>query len=124
VADFNSSNQSQHDSHTSARTSSSSGDWSSERDWWRDNYSSRPYASADRGFDQYEPGYRYGYESASRYRGRNWNDVEPDLRSGWNNYEHRGANKSTWEEIKDSVKDAWDHVTGGDHDRHSSTARR
>ena len=66
MADFNNGNQSQHDSHTSTRTSSSSGDWNSERDWWRDNYSSRPYASADRGFDMYEPRYRYGYESARR----------------------------------------------------------
>lgn len=124
MADFNSSNQNRHDTHTSTTTGSSVGDWNSERDWWRDNYSSRPYARADRGFDQYEPGYRYGYESANRYRGRNWNDVEPDLRNGWNNYEHRGANKSTWDEIKDSVKDAWDHMTGGDHDRHTNTSRR
>jgi hypothetical protein len=86
VADFNSSNQNRHDTQTSTTTGSSAGDWNSERDWWRDNYSSRPYARADRGFDQYEPGYRYGYESANRYRGRNWNDVEPDLRNGWNNY--------------------------------------
>ena len=110
------------DNDTRAGTATS-GDWSTERSWWRENYSSRPYARADQGFDFYEPGYRYGYESANRYRGRNWNDVEGDLRNGWDRYEHRGSSRSTWEQIKDSVKDAWDHVTGGDHGRHTSSTR-
>ncbi len=90
-------------------TGSGAGDWSTEETYWRNNWSSRPYATADRGFDYYAPGYRYGYESATRYRGRDWNDVESDLRSGWDRYEHRG--QSTWENIKDSVRDAWNRVT-------------
>lgn len=93
------------------------GDWSTEENYWRTNYNTRPYASADRSFDHYRPGYQYGYESAQRFRGRNWNEVEQDLSSGWDSYEHRGDNRSTWEQIKHSVKDAWDRVTGhGDRD--------
>jgi hypothetical protein len=88
-------------------------DWNTEESWWRDNWSSRRYASGDRGFDYYRPGYRYGFESANRYRGREWNDVESDLRTGWNSYEHRG--QSTWEDLKDAVRDAWDRVTGKGH---------
>jgi hypothetical protein len=105
-------------------TNSGFGDWNTERTWWRDNYQSRPYAKADRGFDTYEPGYRYGFESAQRYRGRNWNDVENDLRTGWDRYEYRGAHPSTWDHIKDSVKDAWDHVTGHEHAAHRGTSDR
>jgi hypothetical protein len=44
---------------------------------------------------------------------REWNDVENDLRTGWNTYEHRGS--STWEQVKDAVRDAWDRVTGRRH---------
>jgi hypothetical protein len=88
------------------------GDWSNEERYWRDNFSSRPYASADRGFEHYQPGYRYGYESAHRAGGRSFDESENDLRAGWDRYEHRGSNRSTWEEIKHSVKDAWDRVTG------------
>ena len=84
-------------------------DWNSEESYWRSNWSGRPYASADRGFDYYRPGYRYGHEAAARYRGRDWNDVEGDLRSGWDRYEHRG--QSTWENVKDAVRDAWDRMT-------------
>ena len=85
------------------------GDWSTEERYWRDTWRTRPYVKADQGFDYYSPGYRYGFESASRYRGRNWNDVETDLRTGWDRFEHRG--QSTWENIKDAVRDAWNRVT-------------
>ena len=87
-------------------------DWNAHRDYWRTNFASRPYASADRNYEWFEPAYRYGHDSAIRHRGRQWNDVEPELRSGWDRYEHRGANQSKWDEIKAAVRDAWDRVTG------------
>ena len=99
---------------SSGGTSGGLGDWNSEENYWRNAWNSRPYATADRSFEQYRPGYRYGYESANRMKGKNWSDAENDLRSGWDRYEHRGESGSTWEQIKDSVKDAWDRVTGGD----------
>jgi hypothetical protein len=85
-------------------------DWSADERYWQENYSARPYARADRSFDHVRGAYRYGHESANRYQGREWNDVEGDLRRGWDSYEHRGEHRSTWEEIKDAVKDAWNKV--------------
>ena len=88
--------------------------WDSEDAYWRTNYRNRPYASAaNRDYDYYRPGYRYGYDAADRYRDRSWNDVESDLQRDWNSYEHRGS--STWEQMKDAVRDAWDRVTGNRH---------
>jgi hypothetical protein len=85
--------------------------WNDEDTYWRENYRRRPYASsAGREYDFYQPGYRYGYEAANRYTNRTWNDVEADLSKDWNSYQHRGS--STWEQIKDAVRDAWDRVTG------------
>ena len=92
------------------RTGALTGEWTSDRDFWRQGFSNRPYASADRGFDYYEPGYRFGYDAVNRYRGRNWNDVESNLRTDWDKFEGRG--NSTWENMKDSVRDAWDNLTG------------
>jgi len=83
-------------------------DWDREESYWRDNWSTRPYASVDRGFDYYRPGYRYGFESANRYRGRNWDDVESDLRTEWSSYAHRGQSK--WEHVKDAIRDGWNRV--------------
>jgi hypothetical protein len=92
-------------------------EWSDERGFWEQNYASRPYAR-DRSFREIEPGYRYGFESAHRHRGRDWQEVEPELRRDWDGYEHRGENRSTWEDIKASVRDAWDRVTGSDDREH------
>ena len=87
-----------------------SDDWIVEEQYWRTNWNTRPYVSADRGFDYYRPGYQYGFESGNRYRGRDWNDIEGDLRSGWERFEARG--QRTWENVKDAVRDAWQRVTG------------
>jgi hypothetical protein len=87
--------------------------WDDEDLYWKSNYNTRPYASGSSNYDTYRPGYRFGYESAHRYQGREWNDVENDLSRSWNSYEHRGS--STWEQMKDAVRDAWDRVTGKHH---------
>ncbi len=84
--------------------------WNDEDAYWRSNFRSRPYGSAGRTYEFYQPGYRYGYDAASRFQDRSWDDVESDLKTRWDSYEHRG--ESTWEQIKDAVRDAWDRVTG------------
>ena len=84
--------------------------WDDEDAYWRSNYSARPYAQSTRDYDYYRPGYRFGYDAASRYQDRQWDDVETELSRSWDSYEHRGT--STWEQIKGAVRDAWDRVTG------------
>ena len=44
--------------------------------------------------------------------GRSWNDVEPDLRSGWEKFEGKSGAGGTWESVKNAVRDAWDRITG------------
>lgn len=84
--------------------------WTDEERYWRENYGARPYAGG-KTFDTLSGGYRYGAEAANQYPGRSWNEIEPDLRREWNTYQYRG--QSTWEDIKDAVRDAWDRITGG-----------
>jgi hypothetical protein len=84
-------------------------EWVREESFWRDNWEHRPYTRADLGYEFYNPAYRYGFEAAQRYRGREWNDVEPELRSGWDRAPERG--RGTWDEMKAAVHDAWDRVT-------------
>ncbi len=68
------------------------------------------YAKSGDAYETYEPAYEYGYRSASdeRWRGRNWSEVESDLRS---DYERRYPG-SAWERMKDSVRYGWEKVTG------------
>ena len=68
------------------------------------------YGSSGGAYETYEPAYEYGYRSASdeRWRGRNWSDVESDLRSDW---ERRNPGNA-WDRFKDSVRYGWEKVTG------------
>ncbi len=67
------------------------------------------YGAAGYTYDDYAPVYRYGHSLAtdSRYRDRDWSDIEMDARRRWE--EH---NPGTWEQFKDTVRFAWDKVRG------------
>jgi uncharacterized protein (TIGR02271 family) len=58
-------------------------------------------------YDDYTPAYRYGYDLSTneRYRGRNWADIETDIRSGWET-----QRPGTWERFKDAIRYGWDRM--------------
>jgi len=76
---------------------------------FRSNFTSN-YGASGETYDTYAPAYRYGYDMAGdpRYQGRNFSDVEQDLRS---DYARRYPN-STWEKMKSSIQYGWNKVTG------------
>ncbi|MGI0485082.1 hypothetical protein ACN4EK_06570 [Pantanalinema rosaneae CENA516] len=79
-----------------------------EDNYWRDNYVTRPYATPDRTYDDYQPAYRTGYEGYGRYSSRPYSEVEPELKQHYEtNY---GASKVQWNQAKYAVQDAWDRV--------------
>jgi len=60
-------------------------------------------------YERFQPAYRYGYTVAtdSRYQGRNWSEIEPEVRKVWNT-----QNQNSWEDFKDAIQYAWDKVRG------------
>lgn len=100
--------------------------WDQDDKWWEQNFTARPYA-AGRTYEDFRPAFRYGSESGTHHMGRSWNDVESDLRTGWDKYEHKPAGGAAWENVKDAVRDAWHRVTGQhdlDTDRMSETSAK
>ncbi len=75
------------------------------RSWWEQRY------GATGNWTDYEPRYRFAWERANdpEYRGRSWTEVEPMLRRNWESRYH----ESTWNQVKDSIREAWDRVTSG-----------
>ena len=75
------------------------------RSHWKDNY-----ASQGGSYDDYAPAYRYGTEARGndKYRNRNWDDVESDLKTDW---ESRNPGASTWDKFKAAVRHGWDKIT-------------
>ena len=85
--------------------------WGDEDTYWRSNYRNRPVRVVGRqGLRLLSAGVSVRLDAANRYQGREWDEVEPDLSRDWNTYGYRGT--STWQQIKDAVRDAWDRVTG------------
>jgi uncharacterized membrane protein len=75
---------------------------------FRNNYDLN-YVSSGYDFTIYEPAYRYGYSLGTdpAYQNRSWSEVEPDVHVYWDkNY------PGTWDRVKNSIRDAWEEVTG------------
>jgi hypothetical protein len=85
--------------------------WRDEDEYWRDNYSTRSYAIADRGYSFYRTAYQYGVEACLKQHGLFWDDhVESELARGWQRA--RGESSATWEQVRPAVKDAWERACG------------
>ncbi len=78
-----------------------------EDEYWRNNYASRPYATSGT-YDEFRPAYQYGWESYSRYRGRKFDEVEPELRRDWET--RRGHTSLAWDKARLATRDAWHRV--------------
>lgn len=85
-----------------------------EDEYWQKNYASRPYASGAQ-YMEYQPAYRYGWENASKQRGRSFDEAAPELERDWTRA--RGNSNLGWDRAKDAARDAWDRVTPGDRGR-------
>ncbi|MCA1246534.1 YsnF/AvaK domain-containing protein [Massilia sp. MS-15] len=91
------------------------GGMDNDRDY-RDHFQTN-FASSGAAYDDYAPAYTYGSQMRSRYAGRQWDEVENDLRTDWDTRSRGGA--STWEKMKAAVRHGWDRMTDDD-----STNRR
>jgi hypothetical protein len=83
-------------------------DPTAEEAYWSENYNSRPYVEAGRSYSDYQPAYRYGWESYGRHGGRNWDEIEADLQRGWD--QARGESSITWDQARPATRDAWDRL--------------
>ena len=79
------------------------------RKHWNATYST----STDAGtYDDFKPAYAYGSSMAHdpKYRGRQWGEVENDLRADWDT-RYGSGDQSTWEKMKSAVRHGWDRMT-------------
>lgn len=72
------------------------------------NFRTMPYYSTGRGWSDYAPAYRYGYDTCRRYRGQRFEEVEDRLARDWPNA--RAGSRLLWAEARDAVRDGWRHL--------------
>ena len=70
---------------------------------FRKHHESTPY-SDEYTYDQVEPVYRYGHSVATsdRYAGRDWAEIEPDVRRDW-----EARNAGSWDRYGDTIRYSW-----------------
>lgn len=79
-----------------------------EETYWRENHAARPYYREGTSFDEYKPAYRYGLESAAKYPGKGFDEIEARLGRSWPKY--RGTSGLTWGKARDAARDAHDRT--------------
>lgn len=96
-------------------------------DMYRGHYDST-YAASGEKYDDLKPAYSYGTEMrrSEMYRNRPWDDVETDLRTGWDNridgtreFSTTGSDSSepsAWDRVKNAVRHGWDKMTDDNDD--------
>lgn len=83
--------------------------WSTENEYWRGHYSSRPYYEKERGYSVYEPAYQYGFDAYNEYGGKRYEDLDDArLKAGW---ERAHANTGmSWEQARGASRDAYERL--------------
>ena len=74
--------------------------------WFRDEMADIAGLQADRGYEHYEPGFRHGWESAERHRGRSWAEAAPEVERDWR---HQHAD-SEWVEYHGAIRHAFERA--------------
>jgi hypothetical protein len=79
--------------------------------YWRNQWSSRPYVQDGATYDDYGPAYRHGEDAHTRYPGRHFDEIEPDLGRDWQTA--RGNSSLEWEHARHASRDAWERLKDG-----------
>jgi hypothetical protein len=79
--------------------------------YWNEQYASRPYYAKGMTYDDYRPAYHYGFVARSRYPGRRFDEIEPDLGAAWD--KTKGQSRLEWDKAKQATRDAWESAENG-----------
>lgn len=85
---------------------------------FRNEYTRAPYYIGGSEWRDYDPAYKYGYETYAQHRGRRFEDVEPELERNWNTA--RADSRLAWSDARGAVRDGWHYIERtlpGDADR-------
>lgn len=78
--------------------------------YWRENYSGRSYVERGSSYDDYGPAYGAGVDGFTRYPGRSFDEVEPEMSRQWSTG-NRGSTLE-WDSARHAARDAWNRVGG------------
>jgi hypothetical protein len=82
-------------------------DPTTEDNWLRDNFRSRPYAREGDRFEDFQPAFRYGALAEAKYGDAGIDLADEQLRKDW---EASQASDMPWEKAKGAIQDAYERT--------------
>jgi hypothetical protein len=79
-----------------------------EEQFWKTVYVEEPYYEEGKAFEYYAPAYRIGWEGRARFPGRQFDEVEAELRKDYDRFISEGA--PDWETGRQAARSAWNRV--------------
>jgi hypothetical protein len=76
--------------------------------YWRDHYGERSYVKSGSSYDDYGPAYGLGVDSFTRYPGRSFDEIEPEISRQWTS--GRQGSSLEWDSARHAARDAWDRA--------------
>lgn len=75
--------------------------------YWREHYKNEAYYDPSYTYDDYQAGYRTGYEGYGKYgsSGRSWSELEPEFRSEYE--KNRGESRLSWDQAQPAARAAF-----------------
>jgi hypothetical protein len=97
-------------------TGATMGGWTDVSPRMRERWQTR-YGTSGSRWEDVEPHYRYGWEMSqdTRFKDRNWDDVEMDLRRDYPTWGQRSGYQwrdTDWDLHREHARDAWDEIRG------------
>ncbi|MEO5763224.1 MAG: hypothetical protein ABIR28_13035 [Vicinamibacteria bacterium] len=83
-------------------------DAAQEDKYWKEQFKDAPHVDHTLEYVDYEPAYRFGWESYHRYEGRQFADLNVELQRDWD--AHRADSPLTWEKARAATEAAWRRV--------------
>ena len=78
-----------------------------EHAYWNENYKDRPYAEQGTSYDTYKSAYNHGIEAYKAHNGRDYSEIEPDLKSQWTGQNNQPL---SWDKAGPATRDAYDRL--------------
>jgi hypothetical protein len=81
--------------------------------YWSENYKTRDYVEKNEDYDIYRPAYHHGIDAFTRYEGRSFDEIEPDLSKEWEN----SKAPLPWKKARHATRDAYDRLLNRPQDK-------
>jgi hypothetical protein len=76
--------------------------------FWQAHYADEPYYVKGRSYADYAPAYRTGYEGRARFADREFDEVEGDLQTIYE--QGKGNSALDWRSARPATRAAWDRI--------------